>query len=42
MFSVWLQMNDRDFRCNPNCITDVPLPIDFERLNRTLLNLNAR
>jgi len=42
MFSVLLQMNDRDFRCNQNCITGVPLPLDFERLNRTLLNLNAR
>ncbi|WAC74686.1 hypothetical protein OU995_08295 [Roseateles sp. SL47] len=34
---AWLQLNDNDFKCNPNCVIDVPMPLDFEKLNRTLL-----
>ena len=35
--SAWLQRNNRDFKCDPNCTTQVSMPLDFEQLNRTLL-----
>ncbi|HYD79580.1 MAG TPA: hypothetical protein VEC06_07215 [Paucimonas sp.] len=34
---VWLQRNNRDFKCDPNCTVPLTVPIDFERLNRTVL-----
>jgi len=35
--SAWLQRNNRDFKCDPNCTVQVRMPLDFEQLNRTVL-----
>jgi hypothetical protein len=35
--TAWLQRNNRDFRCDPNCTVQVRMPLDFEQLNRTVL-----
>jgi len=35
--TAWLQRNNRDFNCDPNCTASLPMPIDFDLLNRTML-----
>ncbi len=32
-----LQRNNRDFKCDPNCMAPLSMPIDFDLLNRTML-----
>jgi hypothetical protein len=39
--SATMQRSNRDFSCHADCVANLPVPIDFDQLNRTLLVLSG-